>query len=139
MPRPRLPFLRVTCPFPLPFGHSLSMRYYLHMPQLESLEPRQLLAASLSDGILRVSGTSAADDIAITLHSRRYRVNINGTTSSFAASAVRELTVRGRGGADDIHLSGPMSSSPNVRGDGGDDTIVGSRRDDLLVGGDGDD
>src|SRR6266436_8943238 len=88
------------------FGPSPFLRYYPTMHLTEPLERRVLLSASLSNGTLKVNGTSGSDIISIALHNHKYTVTINSTTSTFSPSAVRGLTVRGNAGNDKIKLSG---------------------------------
>ena len=57
------------------------------MQPIELLESRFLLSASLSNGTLRVNGTSGSDVISISLRNHKYTVKINSTTSTFSPSA----------------------------------------------------
>src|SRR4051794_432519 len=96
--------------------------YYSCMHLTEPLEPRVLLAANLSNGILKVSGSSGSDTISIALRNHAYKVNFNGSTTNFAASSVRTLTIRGNAGNDNITLSGKIKANTIIRGDSGDDS-----------------
>src|SRR2546430_9121080 len=100
-------------------------------------EPRRLLSASLTSGTLRALGSSGSDIITISLHNHAYNVNINGAVSSFPASSVRSLVVRGNAGNDKITLSGKIKANTTIRGDDGDDTIQGSNASEQIIGGAG--
>src|SRR2546423_4950658 len=108
---------------PLPFGPRPFLFYYPLMHLIDSLEPRRLLSATLTSGTLRVLGTSGSDIISISLHNHAYNVNINGIVSTFAASSVRSLVVRGNAGNDRITLSGKIKANTTIRREDGDDTI----------------
>src|SRR5205814_2782817 len=105
----------LSCPRDLPLYHSC-----MHLS--DPLEPRLLLAATLTNGTLKISGTPGSDTISITLRNDGYKVTLNSTTQNFPASSVRSLTVRGNAGNDSISLSGPIKANTNIRGDAGDDT-----------------
>src|SRR6266568_5269215 len=107
------------------------------MNQIDALESRFLLSASLTSGTLRVSGTSGSDTISVSLHNHAYNVNFNGVKSTFVASSVRSLVVRGNAGNDKITLSGPLKANTTIRGDDGDDTIQGSAGSEQILGGNG--
>src|SRR5882672_9207813 len=130
---------------PFPFSHLLEfgprpfLFYYRSMHLSEPLERRILLSASLSNGTLRVNGTSGSDTISVTLRNHKYTVTINSATSTFSPSSVRSLLVRGNAGNDKITLSGPIKANTTVNGDDGEDTIQGSNGSEQLVGGNGDD
>src|SRR5207247_1808147 len=79
---------------------------------IEELEARQMLAATLSSaGVLTVAGTNRADNIRIISRGSSVVVKLNGTSKTFARSAVKELIVNGNNGNDKINVVGPI---PNV-------------------------
>ncbi|HEV8290597.1 MAG TPA: hypothetical protein VGP94_01680, partial [Tepidisphaeraceae bacterium] len=106
---------------------------------IEELEARQLLAATLSGGVLTVAGGSGADNIRVNVAGSKIVVHLNRSTArNFARSAVKQLIVNGGAGNDKINVTGPI---PNVvlNGGAGNDRILGSGGADLILGGDGND
>ena len=105
---------------------------------IEELESRQLLSASISGGILTVTGTNKADNIQVRVKGSNVVVKQGSSTKNFARSAVNQLIVNGGNGNDKISVSGPV---PNVvlNGGGGNDRILGSGGGDLISGGTGND
>ncbi|HEV8378667.1 MAG TPA: calcium-binding protein [Tepidisphaeraceae bacterium] len=105
---------------------------------IEQLESRQMLAASLSGGVLTVDGGSGADNIRVNVSGTNIVVHLNATTRNFARSSVQQLVVNGNAGKDKINVTGPI---PNVvlNGGSGNDQIFGSGGADLISGGDGKD
>src|SRR5580765_696864 len=106
---------------------------------VEALELRCHLSADLINALLRVNGTANDDTITVSLHSHQFRVAINGATSTFKASKVDELKIRGFAGRDGIQLFGRISIPVGVFGERGNDTIHGSDGRDLIDGGGGND
>jgi len=106
---------------------------------IEQLEARQMLAATLSGGVLTVNGGSGADNIGVTLSGNNIVVHLNRSRAkNFARSAVKQLIVNGGAGNDKINVTGPI---PNVvlNGGAGNDRILGTGGPDLIFGGDGND
>lgn len=110
---------------------------------LQPLEPRQLLSASLVSGQLDISETVGADRIVVRLqpgNSSKLKVNDDGLISHFAVSSVNQIDISGAGGADYIDINdanGPIDVPANIRGRGGDDTILGGSGADTLRAGGG--
>ena len=128
----------------------------------QSLEPRQLLAASAvlgGDGLLTIIGTNFADEISLTpaqdtsipTGSKSVRVvktfNVNVRTNSqtsvnerFIASEVDRIKVISVDGNDTIDLSNAEAGiTADVFAGNGNDTIVGTPSNDRLYGQAGDD
>src|SRR3954470_2350506 len=105
---------------------------------IEELEPRQLLAASISGDILTVAGTNKADNISVKVKGSQIVTKIGNTTKNFNKSAVKQLIVNGNNGNDKISVTGGI---PNVvlNGGGGNDRILGSGGADFISGGAGND
>jgi hypothetical protein len=106
---------------------------------IEQLEARQLLAASLSGGVLTVDGGNGADLIRVSVAGPNIVVKLNrASAKTFARTSVQQLVVNGKNGNDRINVTGGI---PNIvlNGGAGDDTIRGSGAADLISGGDGDD
>jgi len=105
---------------------------------IEQLESRQLLAATLADGVLTVAGSGRGDNISIKRSGANIVVKLGSNSRNFAAANVDSLVISGKGGDDRIAVS---SAIPNVviNGGTGDDNIKGSGAGDFIVGGAGDD
>jgi Ca2+-binding RTX toxin-like protein len=126
--------------------------------RLDALESRRLLAATLnSSGLLDVTGTTAADTIALTVSGSNIVVRINnGTAQNFAASAVKAVRVSGLAGNDRVTVAPGIrgatlsggdgndtltggSNNDTINGDAGNDSLLGGNGNDTLVGGTGND
>lgn len=116
--------------------------------QVQTLEPRRLLSASVSlaaGGVLTVNGTSGNDVIRITLDAvnpRQLDVIVNGATQSFTASSVNSISVNAGSGNDDVEvleLNGPINVPMTLLGGSGNDTLVGGSGNDYIDGGAGND
>jgi Ca2+-binding RTX toxin-like protein len=122
----------------------------------ESLESRRLLAASLSNGVLTVTGTWRDDLIRIVQKQTTVNVTINGQLSKFTIPKVKSVIVAGNRGDDRILIDlgqhvflGDVTEGATIDtsikaltadGGGGNDTIDSSGGSvDLLRGGDGND
>jgi hypothetical protein len=127
---------------------------------LEPLEARDVPTAVLNHGVLTVTGTDQADDIAIDRvalpDTLVVRVVENGRETDFPSSQVRRVRVFGTGGDDRIAdragglnavISGGDGRDDITGADGrdrldggpGNDTLHGGAGSDTLVGGDGKD
>ena len=121
---------------------------------IESLERRQFLSASLTRGILKVTGTAHSETIRVRESGTRLIVAVGSVSSDFTAAKVKKLVIdAGRG--DDLVIPDATSSttttalalavtSATVRnttllGGSGDDTLIGAAGVDFLNGGAGDD
>jgi ELWxxDGT repeat protein len=128
----------------------------------EPVGPRQG-SITLVDRIMRIFGTRGDDVIKIYQHPAdpdRFVVNLNGTTRSYAISAVRKLVIFGYSGDDNIAFNEKLgfvqirsliwagdgndtvyggSGGDTIFGEGGDDHIDSGRRNDNISGGNGDD
>lgn len=118
-------------------------------PQLERLEQREVPATvttALTNGILRVTGTDAADTIVMRQTGEgRITAYIGTTTRSF--TGVREVYVDVRAGNDYVSLDTTPLGANEVRlavkatliGGTGNDTLIGGANNDLIYGNAGDD
>ena len=106
------------------------------MFRLENLEGRRHLAASISNGVLYVTGTDGNDDINI-YEDSEVRVWVNGRQSSFDDSAFTRVEVSGKPGDDYIAISPSLGFPATVYAGLGRDRILGGSKSDLLVGGSG--
>jgi Ca2+-binding RTX toxin-like protein len=102
--------------------------------------------ASVSNGILNVTGTSGDDSISVIMDSTGKNVNVtvNGQSSSFALAGLTGIFVDAGGGNDNVSLirsdgSRGIPLDATVAGGNGNDTIIGGNGDDSLAGGMGND
>jgi hypothetical protein len=113
-----------------------------YRPRFEPLEDRRLMAtlptATLTSGVLTVSGTEAAD--MLVFNQSAGRLSISGISNTFAASQVSKIVVDGKGGNDQILLnseargSQPIQIPSVLHGGAGDDVIIGSAAADQIFG-----
>src|SRR5258706_10947 len=115
------------------------------MISFDPLEPRLLLAASLSGGVLTIVGTSAADQIEISHPGlprsspldqlvpdiSRTLVRINQDDYEFSTTDIQRLVIHAGDGGRDRLLGG---SGNDGFGDGNQDTQIGGAGDDYLNG-----
>jgi Ca2+-binding RTX toxin-like protein len=126
----------------------------MHIDQLES---RQLLTATLVNGTLSILGTTANDQINISLSktgkvtvtektilvSGNVTVITNLGTHTFAASAIGQVIIRTTLGNDTVTCTGgatnPYRFPTTIDCGPGDDSLAGGAGADRLIGGDGND
>ncbi len=124
-------------------------------PGIECLEDRTLMAsgltASLSGGLLRIDGTGRADQV-IVRHAHN-RISVDHATIrvggrgrlAVAASGVRRIEVRAKGGNDRVYLDTenrggrPLRIPVAVWAGAGNDTVRSGQGNDRLHGGTGND
>src|SRR5205085_10329253 len=118
-----------------------SARKHSFQPSVEGLEERTLLAshltATLSEGLLRIGGTSHGDQILV--REVNHQISIDGVFiragrrlhESVSAASVNRIQVNGLGGNDTIDLDShahggqPLRESAMISGGTGNDTIHG--------------
>jgi hypothetical protein len=106
---------------------------------IEQLESRQLLAATLSGGVLTVDGSARADNIRVQLAGANIVVHLNNATRSFARSSVNSINIDGKAGNDKINVVNRQLLNVVIQGGAGNDNIVGGGAGDLITGGAGND
>jgi len=110
---------------------------------VDSLEPRRMLAATLStDGVLAVTGTANNDVIVITAdpaNPARLKVSDRGVVTRFTLAAVRLITVEAFRGNDRIQIGETLPIPTSINGAGGVDSLTGGAGKDTLNGGEADD
>jgi Ca2+-binding RTX toxin-like protein len=114
------------------------------MSMIENLESRQLLSATLANGVLMVTGTSAADRIEVQKRADKgqLKLELNGRETKYTLSRVSRIVVNALGGNDFIEYSGRDGglAVPGVlNGGDGNDTIQGGLGNDMIAGGNGND
>src|SRR6266536_250974 len=113
--------------------------------ELEPLEPRRLCAATLSSGLLTVTGTSYSDTITFFLNPANLAeldVKIGATTSRFPLASVKGIVAFGYRGNDLIQISqanGVIALPTTMYGGGGNDSLLGGAGKDYLRGDEGND
>ena len=109
-------------------------------PLLETLENRQLMSATLTNGTLLVSGTAAGDSFQLSSTPSVVSVvqKTSGVTTikSFETAKVQSIVVYGWGGKDYITM-GDLSKPVTAFGGDGDDFIEGGTANDKIFGGKG--
>ena len=132
----------------------------------ETLEPRRLLSATLTAGVLSVEGTAAADDIRVYFYrsepgaDAKYVVEVGPRFTKpptrfweFPAEDVRSVAVRAGAGDDVVDLAaatipiplgafadiGPVRVPTRVDAGLGGDVVYGGASRDMIFGGFGDD
>jgi hypothetical protein len=104
----------------------------------EPLEARWLFAIALSNGILAIDGTDAADVITLTARGSKLTVRANADIQSFKTRDVSTVMVNALGGDDRVSL-GRVKIDSIIDGGDGMDRILGGRGNDVITGGNGDD
>ncbi len=110
----------------------------------EELERRRLLSASLSSGLLTITGTSGADSITVQQDSISLTVSDNGAVSTFGIDKVQKLSIDLKAGNDFLRLSRKdrthaVKAPATILGGSGNDTLRGGLGNDSVTGGDGND
>ncbi|HYE18197.1 MAG TPA: calcium-binding protein [Tepidisphaeraceae bacterium] len=106
--------------------------------QMESLEVRALMSATLDNGNLVITGTEQADDIIVQpFGSRHVVVNVNGDETFFRTFFVNKITVNALGGDDRVELQ--VARQSFISGGAGIDTLIGGSGSDTIDGDQGND
>lgn len=108
----------------------------------QPLESRQLLAASLVNGVLTVDGTAGADHIGLDPRTTTsLRVEIGTRKQFFDLRQITRIVVNGLGGNDVIEVNqrNPIAIGVEIHGGAGNDYIKGSNATDRLFGEGGND
>src|SRR5688500_2443710 len=73
---------------------------------VERLEQRQLLSASLDDGLLTITGTNGNDRVSIAKGTRgnQLQVTVNGQKSTFKKFDVKRVLIDGKDGDDSLQV-----------------------------------
>lgn len=112
------------------------------------LESRRLFSVTLTNGVLTVTGTEDADQLAVGRTDTMIVVNDNGTASSWNPAEVMSIAVNGLGGNDEIGIRPGVfkpiqidagAGNDRVHGGTGRERILGGLGNDLLNGGGGGD
>jgi Ca2+-binding RTX toxin-like protein len=117
---------------------------------IENLENRCLLSATLSAGVLTVTGTTGWDNIHVDATRTSLKVNVNHTKASFKLADVKSLVVNGLAGNDIIDLGHNLigatvdgglgtDKADSITGGAGNDWIFARGGNDVVNGGDGKD
>jgi Ca2+-binding RTX toxin-like protein len=107
---------------------------------LEFLESRRLLAVTLEDGVLTVTGTAAADTIELQLRAddEQVRVELNGVETLHPLADVDKIVVDALAGDDLVEYSGSdggFNIPGLLAGRDGRDTLQGGPANDSIFGG----
>lgn len=120
-----------------------------HHLALEPLEARNLAAtsitASLAGGILKVEGTTGADQVTLrqsdgNISIALRKITWNGASvDSVPASQVNDISVSGLGGDDTLRVEGSITKRSFLYGGAGNDTLQSGNGRGILYGNDGND
>jgi Ca2+-binding RTX toxin-like protein len=107
----------------------------------ETLEARRLLSsATLSSGILKITGnSSSANNLGVSVSGTSLVASHNGATQSFSASSVNSIEIVGGSSADKIWIKSDVTKASILRGNGGNDSLSGGGGRDTIYGGTGHD
>src|SRR5205814_7994453 len=105
---------------------------------IEQLESRQMLAATLANGVLSVVGSNHADKISVTRSGANIVVKFGNKGKNFAAAQVSSINIRARNGDDRVSVNKNIANV-SIDGGTGDDTLLGGGGGDIISGGAGDD
>jgi uncharacterized delta-60 repeat protein len=104
--------------------------------ELQPLEIRRFLTtASLSGGVLTVSGTSSAETITVNKNSSN-RITISGWATTYAIGSVTSMIINAGAGSDTITITGAVGSGipSTINAGDGNDQIATGLGDDVIFG-----
>lgn len=116
-----------------------------HDPLVESLEPRQLLSASVDlavDGTLTLRGNdNVANRFAVSVQSDGQRVvaSVGGKVVGLNKSSIKAIKIEGSAARDDVWISTALTAPATINTYGGDDSVNGSGGADRIDAGSGND
>jgi Ca2+-binding RTX toxin-like protein len=105
---------------------------------IESLEARQLLAATLGGGVLRIVGTLRDDVVSTRIVGAKIVVSLNSKECRFPLSKVDHIIILGDKG-NDFLTNGAGHIPARIDGGPGNDVLCGGLGNDTLIGGTGND
>lgn len=106
--------------------------------QIDVLEPRTMLSATIAAKTLIVTGRNKADVIDVDFINRRFVLTENGKVTSYNRKLIQKVKILSKGGNDKIDLTG-ISRRTRVDAGEGNDRITGGNANDSLFGSDGND
>src|SRR3954464_13439471 len=104
---------------------------------IDSLECRQHLSATLTNGVLSVKGTTASEVIVVVPTADKIVVQIKSVKQTFAKTAVTSVVIAGGDGNDKILCD--LGRAVKIDGGNGDDLVTGTELNDTITGGAGND
>ena len=105
---------------------------------VEFLEKRCLLSATLSGGVLAITGTFEGDFITVRSINQLISVNQDGKVSMFPRAAIESFNVQLRGGNDDFSALN-IGIKMTINAGKGDDLVVAGTLNDTIYSGSGTD
>ena len=100
---------------------------------LEELEPRRLFSSHV---VLQIDGSDNPDSITVSSDATTITVIENGKTSHFNIGQITRVVINCNSGNDNINCTS-LKINAIIKGDDGDDTVIGSEKSDKIYGGDG--
>jgi Ca2+-binding RTX toxin-like protein len=101
----------------------------------EPLENRQMMSATLKNGVLTIEGTDLGNVIAVSQDRSNVRVNEDGKVTTFAVGSVKSVVVNVRGGNDQLIGRTNLTKPMTLRGGAGTDLLIGGAKGDVFEGG----
>ncbi|MCI0360436.1 MAG: hypothetical protein L0211_18320 [Planctomycetaceae bacterium] len=127
----------------------MSARYLRHVPRLEQLERRQVLAnwgVSVVEGVLTIEGTNQNDRIMVCVANETGALNVyfNGAAPTlFDPASVdapfTSIVINGNGGNDRVSVGEGVLLGATINGGAGNDWVWGGGGDDTIHGDHGND
>jgi Ca2+-binding RTX toxin-like protein len=127
---------------------------YKQPPMIQPLEGRQLLTATLADGVLAVAGTAQRDDITVSISKDGETITVServakrfkkatATTTEFAAADVTSVVVNAGAANDSVRIMGNKTTDwtipTSLNGSDGADRLAGGNGADVINGEAGED
>ena len=104
----------------------------------ENLENRRLLSATLTKGLLTVTGTAKNDSIHVAKQGQNLNVQIGRAKQTFKLADVKSLVVKALAGNDTVTF-GYGTIGANIDAGDGNDRVIGTSSNDTILGGKGND
>ncbi|MFT3785777.1 MAG: hypothetical protein QM770_06370 [Tepidisphaeraceae bacterium] len=99
--------------------------------------PPGMANITLTSGLLKIVGTSAAEVIDVSLVGTNIVAKLGATSKTFAASAVTGINIDSADGNDTITIGATVTKPSTLKGGGGNDVIKGGGGNDLIDPGTG--
>ncbi|MGA2230826.1 MAG: FG-GAP-like repeat-containing protein [Tepidisphaeraceae bacterium] len=106
------------------------------------LDATDAVTASVVDGELKVTGTSGADIISVSLNTAGTKLKVVGNgqdAGTFKLTGLTGIHVNGGPGADSISIDASVTLPATLLGNGGADSLAGGGGDNVEIGGPGGD
>src|SRR5688500_16505711 len=102
------------------------MRAIRAIKQFETLENRRLLAMTVVNGVLNVTGTNGPDTITVSAGRSALTVQQNGVSRSVPLAGLGAVSIEAMGGDDTVTLNSSLMLPATLNGGSGNDRLTGS-------------